>query len=326
MPPGLILAAVLASAARANVPVEGFWHETLSPHFEIRHEAGFLPPGFVIGLEKIHNRLRMDLSMFSPWMAKERVKLAFYADRKSYLGGEYKPPAWSNGIAFHKEKTVAVYDQPNRKKLLEIISHETTHLFFEGYWWESGKGPPQWLNEGLAMMEETEDPAVPEKSEWFQTMALLDPEKTIPFEKFVEVKPTQDLNREQDKDAVSLWYVQAFSVVHFLYREHSRQQFRNFCNLLREGKPLEAAVWTAYRYAGVPELDRSWKAWLRKPTTIARMRRYLKTSAEYAREEAADAAAAGSAPSGRIGPGGMLKQLKPSSGLKDFEFNSLQSK
>ena len=320
----LLLQLACALAALASAPPSGdtFWHETLAPHFQVRHQPAFLPPGFVLQLEKIHNHLRMDLSMFSPWMAKERLKLYFYADRDSYLKGELKPPGWSNGIAFHKEKIVAVYDQANRPKLFQIIAHETTHLLFEGYWWESGKAPPQWLNEGLAMMEEADDPRLPEKSEWFQTMALLNPEHTIPFKQFAEIRPTTDLKDNSNKDAVSLWYVQAFSIVHFLYREHSRLQFQNFCNQLRDGKDLEKVIWQVYRYSGSEELDRAWRAWLKKPSTVARMRRFL-SAANYKGREDTDAAPPqrGS----RVGPGGTLRQLKPT-GFGDFSYDNLQSK
>lgn len=318
----MLLSALAARPSGANAPpADGFWHETLSPHFQVKHQAGFLPPGFVLGLEKIHNRLRMDLSMFAPWVAKERLKLYLYADRKSYVGGEFKPPAWSNGIAFHKERVVAVYDQANRPKLLEIIAHETTHLLFEGYWWENGKPPPQWLNEGLAMMEENDDPRVPEKSEWFQTQALLDPNKTIPFKEFVEIRPTQDM-KDQDKDQVSLWYVQAFSLVHFLYREHSRLQFQNFCGMLRDGKEIDEAAWRVYRFRSSEDLDHAWRNWLKKPTTIARMRRFVKPSASYAREEEGGE----SKEPARAGPGGTLRQLKKTKGFKDFGYDTINER
>ncbi|MBI4425312.1 MAG: hypothetical protein HY554_16400 [Elusimicrobia bacterium] len=312
MGPGAI--ALIAATALAAAPGGGFWNETVSPHFVVRHEAPFLPPGFALRLEKIHNRLRMDLSMFSPWMAKERLKIYLYASRESYAKGEFKPPAWSNGIAFRQQKLVAVHNQPSLQKLVEVLGHETTHLLFESYWWERGGPPPQWLNEGLAMMEEIDDPRTPERSDWFQAMSLLEPDKAMPVQRFMEIRPTTDL-QDQDKETVSLWYLQAYSLVHFLYREHSRLQFLNFCGRLRDGKELDSALWDVYRYRGAVELDRAWRAWLAKPTTVARIRRYQRYSASP-EEQAAP---------GQAKDGDGRAKLK-GFGFKDFGFHSVQQK
>src|SRR5438045_9286300 len=79
------------------------WRQTLSPHFVVFHESAWTPSGFVLDLEKMHNRLRMDLSMFSPWMSKERLNLYLYKGQQSYLEGEFKPPKWSNGISLSEK-------------------------------------------------------------------------------------------------------------------------------------------------------------------------------------------------------------------------------
>ena len=236
------------------------WRETTSPHFAVSHEMPWMPPGFIITLEKMHGRLRMDLGMFSPWMAKERIKLFLYKDQKSYLAGEFEPPQWSNGIAIYDMKAVAVPDNPaDRKTLQRVISHETTHLLFEGYWKEAGKHPPTWLNKGLAMMEEADVPDRPERLAWFQAMVYATPESLLPLPQFFEINPTKDLS---NKDTIGNWYVQAYSLVYFLYRGNSRLQFKNFCSRLRDGKELEDGLWFAYRYRDIKALEKAWRAWL----------------------------------------------------------------
>src|SRR5512133_1008348 len=77
---------------------EGDWHETLSPQLQILHQAAFLPRSFLMDVGRIHSRLKLDLSMFAPWMAKDRIKIHLYRDRESFLRGEFHPPEWSNGI------------------------------------------------------------------------------------------------------------------------------------------------------------------------------------------------------------------------------------
>ncbi|MBI5883092.1 MAG: hypothetical protein HZB91_08310 [Elusimicrobia bacterium] len=263
--PLLCLGALLAPS---SCPAIDSWNESVAPHFVIKHESPWMPPGFTLSLEKIHSRLRMDLSMFSPWMAKERLTLYLYKGRDSYVKGEFQPPEWSNGLAMYDRKAVIVYDQKeDRKKLLEVIGHETTHLLFEGYWSEVNKQPPTWLNEGLAMMEEGAYATQPEKSDWYQTMAYWDHKTFMSLPGFLETAPTVDMkDKGKDDKSVAGWYVQAYSLVFFLHRGHqSPMQFKIFCAKLRDGSPLEDALWTGYRYKTLDKLEKSWRAWLADP-------------------------------------------------------------
>lgn len=266
-----LLSAVFAASAQA-APQEPFrWRQTTSPHFQVHHEDHWLPGGALMSLERLHGRLRLDLSMFSPWMAKERVELYVYKTRRSYVAGRFEPPAWSNGVAMYRTRTVAVHDQPNAKKLFEVISHETTHLLFESYWGENGKTPPSWLNEGLAMLEEAESAASPETSDWYQLMVELPRKPILRIEALAQINPTTDLSN--DKDKVAQWYTQAYSVVHFLFRKHSKLQFKTFVSNLRDGRELKDALWLSYRYQTVEKFEKAWLAWLKDPSHLRKIER-----------------------------------------------------
>jgi len=299
MPRVMLLALLAAASGRASGAPAGF-SESLSPHFQLFHQSVFGSTGLTLELERIHNRLRMDLSMFVPWMAKERVQIYLYADRNAYLSGHYQPPSWSNGIAFYDKRLVATYEQPPKQKLLHILGHELTHLFFESYWGEERKKPPSWLNEGLAMLEET-DPADIVHSDWYQAMPMLGAGNFIRMPEFLSLSPTQNMS---NKETVSLWYVQAYSVVYFLYRRHSRQQFFNFCVQMRQGKEFNKALWLVYRYPSVEQFEAAWRNWLKLPET----QRQFRPREPSARGE-------GSSSSGR-------PRLKASA-IPDFEFRSL---
>lgn len=236
------------------------WRLTRTPHFVVRHQARTLPKGLPLSLEKIHSHLKMDLAAFAPWMSKERVNLYLYANRESYLAGEFDPPGWSNGITFYDRRIVAVYDQSdNRSKLLEVTAHEMAHLFFEGYFGEKGLKPPQWLNEGLAMLEESRDRREAASSLWYQASRNLLDRGVLPMQDFLEVQPRPgDKNRE----AVSLWYVQAYSAVYYLCRVKSRVQFQLFAAKLREGRSVEQALRSAYGFPSLSRFEREWKKWL----------------------------------------------------------------
>ena len=81
---------------------------------------------------------------------------------------------------------------------------------------------------------------------------------------FFGVTPTKDLHNDQA--AVGEWYIQAYSVTHYLLRKHSRLQFKSLCAALRDGKPIADALWLTYRYKKVSDLDKKWRAWLAEPT------------------------------------------------------------
>lgn len=257
-----LLAALLVVASCSFAQKEKDWHDTLSPHFHVFHEDAFMPGGFTLSLEKFHGRLRFELGMFSPWMSKERISLYLYHDQESYAHGEFHPPPWSNGISLYEKRTVAVYDQADREKLLQIATHETTHLLFESYFGEVGRQPPSWLNEGLAMVEEVA-PQHPEASEWFRAMVRLPEKGTLPLDRLFALSPTKDLNDSKRK--VETWYVQSYSVVYFLLRKHSSLQFKSFCEKLRDGEPVEQALWSSYRYHSVALFEKDWLRWLRDP-------------------------------------------------------------
>ncbi|MFA5139509.1 MAG: hypothetical protein WC728_09785 [Elusimicrobiota bacterium] len=246
------------------------WSTTLTPHLEVRHEAPFLPPGLLMELGKVHNRLKLDLSMFAPWMSKERIRIHLYKGRESYLNGEFQPPSWSNGLTYSDKKTVVSFIQGEGRSTAEILSHEMTHVLFEGYWTEAGKTAPVWLNEGLAMLEEADDRSQPERSEWFQSMSLLTDEVVLPVGRLVEYVPTQD-TKEPTRDAVTLWYIQSYSMVYFLYRAHSRMQFFNFVRGLREGSSLRESLWKVYRFQSLAKFEEAWRRWLKLPENQQRM-------------------------------------------------------
>lgn len=249
---------LLALAAAASA-----WNTTRAPHFEISHEEAFMPPGFLVTLEKIHSRLRLDLSMFSPWMAKERINLYLYKDRDSYLKGEFHPPEWSDGLAIPQLKAVALPDRADRKNLAQIAAHEMTHLLFQSWWDEAKKQPPSWLDEGLAMLEEDE-PGQP--SVRLAVMAYAERSELIPMERFFELTPTKDIGSGKTAER---YYNQAYGVTRFLYRHHSKLQFKAFCGHLRDGKTPQQALWLTYRYATLEKFEKAFLAWLTDPARKA---------------------------------------------------------
>jgi hypothetical protein len=261
-----VLAVVLAGRAwGAQASDRGWeWRETLTPHFRVMHQSTWLPPGLTIGIERINFRLRMDLGMFQNWSSQERAGIYLYRDMDSYVHGEFEPPPWSNGVAVYSKNAVAIPAMKETSQMLRVLAHENTHLIFVKYFRESHADPPSWVNEGLAMLEEADSPDRPETSTWYQNMVEMDSRRWFPMEQFLSLSPTKDLH--DDKTLVQTFYVQAYSVTHFMVRKHSHLQFKAFCDQLRDGKSAADALRLAYHYRSVGDFERRWRAWLNDPT------------------------------------------------------------
>ena len=237
-------------------PKKTAWHLKESPHFKIYHESSWSPASIVIELEKIYNMMKMDISMFSPWMMKEKGKVYIYGSKKTYLSGEFKPPSWSKGLAFINKKTIVVYDSGDMSKLKAVIAHELTHLYFEGFFGEKFKHPPQWLNEGLAVSMEDKSYG---KGPWHNALKYVSAERYISFSDFFDVKISQLDNKQKIGD----WYLQAFGIVKYLFNSRKRIQFKSFCDLIRAGKNVEKALWTSHRIKSLGDFEQSWLKWLK---------------------------------------------------------------
>ena len=253
----LSLALFAALAAWAPVPAAATdWHTKSSPHFDILHESVWSPTSISLEMERMYSSMRLNLSMFAPWMVREKTKIYIYSSQQSYLAGEFKPPRWSKGLAYVARKTIVVYDSGDMQKLKAVIAHELTHLYFESYFAEKLKYPPQWLNEGLAVyMEES---VFPQGGPWGRALAYFPPDRRFQFDGFFPVK----LDDLQPDSRIADWYLQSYGVVLYLYRPHSRVQFKAFCESVRGGKEVSAALWDNYRVREGGDFGRKWSAWL----------------------------------------------------------------
>ena len=255
--PNAFLFFLLTGALWAKEPPPGAsWHLKSAPHFEIYHESSWSPNSVTLELERLYGKLRLNVSMFAPWMMKEKTRIYIYRNQETYLKGEFTPPKWSKGLAYFSKKTIVVYDTGDTVKLRAVIAHELTHLYFESFYGEHIKYPPQWLNEGLAVM--MEDLSYSVDSPWSQGLKFVPKEKIMPLEDFFRLQLEQ-----LDSDAeIGYWYLESFGAVSYLFRPHMRLQFKNFCDLLRKGEPLNSALWKVYRLNGPAGMEAPWRQWL----------------------------------------------------------------
>ncbi|HBA61918.1 MAG TPA: hypothetical protein DCZ92_14120 [Elusimicrobia bacterium] len=252
----LLTASAAFGAEIGAAPKVSNWHVKSSPHFEVLYESAWSPSSIILELERMYSATRLTMSMFAPWMTREKAKIYIYASQASYQQGEFAPPKWSKGLAYSAKKTVVVYDNGDLTKLKATIAHELGHLYFEGYFAEKLTYSPQWLNEGLAVY--LEDVVFPEGGPWSRALTYFPVDRRIPPEKFFDAK----LDDIKTDAAISDWYLQSFATVSFLYKPNTRLQFKNFCSALRDGADVKTALWKTYRINDRRDFARRWNAWL----------------------------------------------------------------
>jgi hypothetical protein len=233
------------------------WHEDFTFHYHIFHQDFWLPMGFTLKLENIHNRMRRDLAWcWPPVSSGTRIPLYLYRNQKLYARGRFHPPTWSVGLAEPSIHTILTFNQKPLANLFQIIAHETTHVIFVAYWMRAGKYPPYWLNEGLAMVEQTSEEHAKD-CYWYRQIYYLSAHNLIPLKTLLQLEPMKMDNTR----AIEIWYVESYSLIYFLLRKHPIFYFNTFVSNLREGRSLKYALWAGYRYTP-KSLERAWLQFL----------------------------------------------------------------
>ncbi|PIS47766.1 MAG: hypothetical protein COT17_01650 [Elusimicrobia bacterium CG08_land_8_20_14_0_20_51_18] len=231
------------------------WKTKTSPHFTVYYEGSWAPNSIMLEVEKIFSKMRLNIAMFAPWMNKYKTKIYIYANQENYLNGEFNPPKWSKGLAFFSKKAVVVFDMGDIRKLKATMAHELTHLYFESYFAEKMKYPPQWLNEGLAVF--MEEMTYSEEGPWRKALKYSPVDTYVRFPDFFRL----EVDRLSNSQQIANWYLQSYGIVLYLYSPKKRLMFKNFCDLVRKKYDLEDNLWDAYRIKSSLDLQKEWLKW-----------------------------------------------------------------
>ncbi|MDE2290836.1 MAG: hypothetical protein KGL53_02030 [Elusimicrobia bacterium] len=236
-------------AEQEPVP-EGF-SRTVVPHFLIYAEGDPPSSDFLQTLAKIHANLMLDLAAFAPWARDESVTIYLFRTQETYRRVTGRP-AWSGGASSVRRRKVYLYQSD---ELVGIMAHELTHVYFDGFFL-TGTQDPLWLSEGMATVSQTERGlAAPN---WLrQNLAAIRRGGGYKLQDLMEVDNTTSANDGQ----VRLWYAQSYSVVRFLLRSQYRSSFYKFCKFLRDGSPVQEALYRAYGmpFTSVKALEYAWR-------------------------------------------------------------------
>ncbi len=236
-------------------PPEGFF-SALTNNYLIYRENLEITTELRKLLEKIHGNFVLDIVPFSLFSKFNRVFLMLFRTKESYSTYTSKP-SWS--IATTDIDAQAVYMLENDDFEGNFV-HELTHIYFDGFF--APHRSPLWLSEGFAVYMQSKA-QLPQDTKWLRkNIESFRRGEYIDFEEFINTKSL----REYPKSDVVMWYAQAYSVVSFLLKDKSRDEYYQFCKNIKEGMPLGRALYRAY---GMPfntpqALEYAWQADLQR--------------------------------------------------------------
>lgn len=197
--------------------------------------------------EENYSRIMQDLGLYS-FVPARPYNVVIYRDAAEYHA-KTGQPGWSGGATYGN--ALLLYEGGGLKATL---GHEMTHLVFNEFMGLSQAAQLRWLNEGVAVYEETR---ANQASSAFYTATLADSvaSNPIPFSQMVNLAPQDDANRGVDR-----WYAQVGSVAGFLIRQGGSFNFSLFLGRLRDGAAMDKAIGETYRgmWNSLADVEKAW--------------------------------------------------------------------
>jgi hypothetical protein len=210
------------------------------------------------------------------WIWEKRVKIYIHPDHNSFLKASHQPE-WSQGMADYTNKQIISFAW-SQGFVESLLPHEIAHLIFRDF--VGFKGEVRlWLDEGVAQWAEENRRQASRKmikKAYDDDMLLtFDDMMNLNIMKITEkggtyIRPT--VTRSGDRvtmilggeNLVSLYYLEAVSMVDFLIEKYGSKDFAGFCRELRDGKRLESALRFVYsnRLDTIEEFENRWRKYV----------------------------------------------------------------
>ena len=186
-------------------------------------------------LDNIHGNLMLDLTPFTIIIKPNKILVMLFGEKTSYMKFT-KRPAWSGASSNLRSDTMYIIEG---NSFYPLSVHELTHLYFDGYFLPTIS--PLWLSEGMAVYMQIN--TTKQKPSWVdRSLRRILNGEHIPFEEMTEVETLNDY----DTSKAELWYTQAYSLVAYLLKARSRDEFYKLCNEIKASTPLHQALYRAY--------------------------------------------------------------------------------
>ncbi|MBI4801777.1 MAG: hypothetical protein HY796_04545 [Elusimicrobia bacterium] len=221
-------------------------------HFLIKAYSTETAVSYSVICEGDYRRLMNDLGLYSFAPAKP-YNVVVYKDLEEFMG-KTGQPKWSGGVAYGN--AILIYESEGSAA---VLSHEMTHLIFNEFLGLANSNSLKWLNEGLAVYEETQG-YWQSKADYSRRLSSLVVGNPIPFLQMINLAP------QGERDAVvERWYAQCGSVAAFLIKEGGTLGFSIFLSRIRDGATVDAAAAEAFTVLGknLAEIEKAWLLYIK---------------------------------------------------------------
>jgi hypothetical protein len=203
--------------------------------------------------EENYSRIMQDLGLYS-FVPARPYNVVVYRDAAEYHAKTGQPD-WSGGATYGN--ALLLFEGEGVKATL---GHEMTHLIFNEFMGLAQAAQLRWLNEGVAVYEETR---ANQASSAYYTARLADSlsDNPIPFSQMINLAPQDDAHRGVDR-----WYAQVGSVAGFMIRQGGSFNFSLFLGRLRDGGAMDKAIEATYpgMWTKLADVEKGWLLEVRK--------------------------------------------------------------
>ena len=218
-----------------------------SPHFLVKAYANETTVAYSVICEQNYNRVMSDVGLYS-FAPFKPYNIVVYKNADEYMK-KTNQPIWSGGISYGN--AILVYESPGSPA---ILAHEMTHLIFNEFMGLANSKDFKWINEGLAVYEETRA-SVSSKATYSQRVATMVVPNPIPFSQMINLAP-----EGEQTAVVERWYAQVNSVISFMINEGGTLGFSIFITKLKAGATPDAAAGLAFPglWKNTGEIEKAW--------------------------------------------------------------------
>ena len=237
------------------------WIELKGDHFIVYQQKESRFAGEVLKKSEVYyKQISSDLGYqrySNFWQWDNRVKIYIYPTQAEFLAATGQQN-WSHGVANYAKKEIRSYEW-GEGFLEALLPHEMTHLIFRDYVGFEGE-ISLWLDEGVAQWEEPAKRAIVRNV----MKSALGDGKYFPIQELTSL----DIRKDGDANRVTLFYIEAASLVDFLVKKYGADNFVTFCRQLRDGKSLEEALTFSYPTSirNLNQMEEKWKKYILEAT------------------------------------------------------------
>ncbi|MFA6433350.1 MAG: hypothetical protein WCW52_01510 [Elusimicrobiales bacterium] len=218
-----------------------------SAHFMVKAYSSETAVAYSVICEANYSRVMSDVGLYSFAPAKP-YNIVVYKDADEYRK-KTNQPEWSGGLSYGN--AILVYESEGAAGTL---AHEMTHLIFNEFMGPANSVNLKWINEGLAVYEETRASAA-SQAVYNQRLVSQVAPNPIPFAQMINLAP-----QSEQIGSVERWYAQAYSVVAYMINEGSTLGFSSFITSLKAGAATDAAIGDAFPnlWKKPGDLEKAW--------------------------------------------------------------------